>query len=395
MKQTLIILLFLCILTSDVFSNAGAFMGSGVTLQLTNSHDIQMVSEEVNITPGRGMFLFDGMVSGMDRVEYYCKFLLRNLSDKNVTVKVGFPLDSQPGEPFTSTKDINELVKEYGFIAKTSSNTYHIDYVSIDKTKEFHKLFLWNMQFLPQETVELYVSYHMPISMAMMTTAKNFEDSRKYQKEWYRNLSTAMLETFSYVTKTGKSWAGKIEKAHFKVYVDGFEDYLNRRGLMEMSNEYKKSKGIRKKFNSKRDNEETEDSEKYLFSKDSYFIYRDIKPEHWIYKDGYVEWKFNNYSPEDTITFAYYFILGSTNNIQRVKSFIKTLWNDKPLKEDLLDLKEILMAYMGIPPKTKRVEEYVFNQIWYQPERKISEEELSKENKDFLMELDRLISENK
>src|SRR5690348_4574892 len=88
----------LCLLT--IFTalpsagDAGVFTGNGQNLRQITSKSIQLVSIDVNITLGRGPLLFDGTVPGMDRAEYQCKFVLRNLTEKAEDVQVGFPIDS-------------------------------------------------------------------------------------------------------------------------------------------------------------------------------------------------------------------------------------------------------------------------------------------------------------
>jgi hypothetical protein len=50
--------------------DAGVFTGNGQNLHQISTKDVQLVSIEVTIVPGRGRFLFDGTVPGMDRTEY-------------------------------------------------------------------------------------------------------------------------------------------------------------------------------------------------------------------------------------------------------------------------------------------------------------------------------------
>lgn len=76
-------------------ADAGVFTGNGQNLRQISSKTIQLVSIDVSIVLGRGPFLFDGTVPGMDRAEYDCTFLLQNLSDKQEEVEVGFPIDSE------------------------------------------------------------------------------------------------------------------------------------------------------------------------------------------------------------------------------------------------------------------------------------------------------------
>src|ERR1700746_583606 len=77
------------------FADAGVFTGNGQNLHQITSKTIQLGSIDVTIVLGRGPFLFDGTVPGMDRAEYRCEFVLRSLSDKDEKVEVGFPVDSQ------------------------------------------------------------------------------------------------------------------------------------------------------------------------------------------------------------------------------------------------------------------------------------------------------------
>ena len=90
------------------------------------------MSIDVSIIPGRGPFLFDGTVPGMDEVQYECTFVLRNLTDKAEEVQVGFPLDSQfarEPEPVSSKPSARNWVLKYGFIALDEVTTYNVEFV--------------------------------------------------------------------------------------------------------------------------------------------------------------------------------------------------------------------------------------------------------------------------
>ena len=91
-----LVLSFLILGTSSpAAADAGVFTGNGQNLRQISSKSIQLVSIDVSIIPGRGPFLFDGTVPGMDEVHYECAFVLHNLTDKPEEVQVGFPVDSQ------------------------------------------------------------------------------------------------------------------------------------------------------------------------------------------------------------------------------------------------------------------------------------------------------------
>src|ERR1700691_3012427 len=97
MRAALRVLPLLVIVCSStpVLADAGVFTGNGQSLHQITSKSIQLVSIEVTIALGRGPFLYDGGVAGMDRARYLCKFVLRSKSNQPEEVEVGFPVDSE------------------------------------------------------------------------------------------------------------------------------------------------------------------------------------------------------------------------------------------------------------------------------------------------------------
>ena len=89
MKQAMLASICVFAFASTVQGNAGFFSGSGHTITLTKTEQIQLVSEEVTLTPNYG-FTIEG-----DSVDCRCQFVLKNLTNKAVKIQVGFPLDSQ------------------------------------------------------------------------------------------------------------------------------------------------------------------------------------------------------------------------------------------------------------------------------------------------------------
>src|SRR5579862_2370646 len=76
-------------------ADAGVFTGNGQNLRQITSKEIRLKSIEVNVVLGRGPFLYDGTVPGMDEVRYDCTFVLQNLTNSTEDVQVGFPVDSE------------------------------------------------------------------------------------------------------------------------------------------------------------------------------------------------------------------------------------------------------------------------------------------------------------
>ena len=119
----------------------------------------------------------------MDSVRFDCKFVLKNLTDKETTIKAGFPLNSQflnpPYDKNKQTSDI--LVARYNFIAQTEDQQFSVKYAAGDRKKKLKNLFLWEMKFAPNESKTLRVTYSMPISMTLARTSEN-EDQLKYNQ---------------------------------------------------------------------------------------------------------------------------------------------------------------------------------------------------------------------
>ena len=86
---------FLFLVFVSCFGNAGVFRGSGQTPALGKTDQIQMVEEEIIMFPRRGDYPVDTSCRNLDKMDFRCRFILRNLSDKKVVIPVGFPLDTE------------------------------------------------------------------------------------------------------------------------------------------------------------------------------------------------------------------------------------------------------------------------------------------------------------
>ena len=90
------------------------------------------------------------------------------------------------------------------------------------------------MTFQSKQEIELIVSYTMYGYMGLVLTQKGEPVwGDVYKHHYMRFLEGAAGEGHMYVTETGKSWAGKIEKATFRINPFDFEKYLAERGVFE------------------------------------------------------------------------------------------------------------------------------------------------------------------
>lgn len=219
------------------FGNAGVFRGGGATPQVTKTSDVQMVEEEVTMVPLRGNYPVDTSVRNLDQMRFYCRFLLRNLTDREITLQVGFPLSGELIRSIESSGgNTTEIAARFGFVAGTRAETFPLRYAPYAAGNKFSNIFLWNMTFAPHEDVELFVSYTMGGYFGVGSTTKpgRMEDMVRKSRSFVV-LTEGLMQGHNYITGTGGCWAGKIEKAVFRIYFGDFEEYLDRRGPFELS----------------------------------------------------------------------------------------------------------------------------------------------------------------
>lgn len=167
MKSILAAAFVASVLATDANANTGYFTGSGHTITLTKTEQVQLVSEDVTIRPNCGW------EPSMDSVDYRCKFVLKNLTAKPLKIQVGFPLDYQILQAAPQAPNPTDLVLNYGFIAREDANTYHVRYVPNDSEEKFSRLFVWDMTFDAAETKILHVVYRLRMSEAISSTRKH------------------------------------------------------------------------------------------------------------------------------------------------------------------------------------------------------------------------------
>ena len=249
MKSSFSVLAGICFIFS-AFGNAGIFGGNGQTPTLGSTDRIQMVEEEVVMTPVRGNWPAGGV--NQDLMHFRCTFLLRNLSGDAVTVPVGFPISTEalwsvPSGHYSAA----ELAARFSFVAGTDRETFPVRYVPYDRKKKFSSVFLWEMTFQPREEITLRVSYTVPGYTGLTPLRKEgLKQNAPYRCPYLQSLETAIGQIQMYVTETGGCWAGEIEKAVFRIEPFPFEEYLAKRGAFEETSAMREQRirSIRKDF---------------------------------------------------------------------------------------------------------------------------------------------------
>ena len=397
MKKFLTLWLFFLISVS-CFGNAGVFGGSGQTPTLEKTADIQMVEEEIIMIPSRGNYPVDTSCRNLDKMDFRCRFILRNLSDKKVVLPVGFPLDVELRYLWDEKRQYNQqaIISFYAFTAGTKDKTFPVRFVPWDKKKKFSQLFLWEMTFEPKEEIELLVNYTMPGYTGLDMTIRNRDwDNRKpYKCDYLDVLTGGSGQAQFYVTETGSSWAGVIEKAVFRYYPYDFEEYLAKRGAWEESG---KDRKIRLEMRKKKPEDST-----WLFCPDMPMI-RTWNPafEQWQPKQGkhkrdrYLELVFQPYKPEkkDNIRIGYTFVCmpqtaeefeayccvikGKLKRNAEFKEKVKTAnpklyekyWKNRNIPpygaEVRKNIADVILEFYGIARNNPEIADFLADQMWY------------------------------
>lgn len=384
--SSLAILLCISISDSPAHADAGVFTGNGQNLHQITSKTIRLVNIDVNIVLERGPFLFDGTVPGMDRAEYACTFVLQNLSDQPEDVQVGFPVDSQFSKQAdkVSAEESKDWVLLYSFIARDTTTTYHVEFVH-RKPKpglgEFASIFTWKMRFDPKERKNLEVQYRIPMSMGLASSRKDpntFSPAGSALSQ--ELLDIAMLDQMGYITSTGSSWSGDVDKATFTVITDPFERYLYRRGITEEQTSELKGEEL--------------EQFKSSFPVAHPWWFRRIKPDGWKHVEGGVQWSYQDFKPRDPIEVSY-FVTQIPSRAEEVDPFLDRfvagLGPNEAATTELGKLKEIVLATYGKEPTDKAVEDFVSQQLWYSPKKNFSAVGLTERQKAVLDKIDRRI----
>lgn len=374
--------LFCLLISPRSLADAGVFTGNGQDLHQITSKTVQLASIEVTIVLGRGPFLFDGTVPGMDRAEYLCKFELRNLSEQDQDIEVGFPVDSQfaRGREPEAAEESGNWVLEYAFIARDDKATYHVNFVHRKPqagTGEFSSVFVWSMHFSPRETRNLTVEYRIPMSMGLVPMQKdeNLQPlSGAFGAEF---LNIGQVEMAGYITSTGSSWAGNVESARFTVLTEAFEQYFNRRGVTEEIEARQSSKDLAQ-FNSS-------------FPVHHPYWIRQVKPGGWESVKGGLQWSYKDFKPNDPIEIRYYttpFPRLPDEAVPFVKTFLQTLGPNQPRAAELDRLKQVVAATDGCEPTDPQARTFVSQQLWFSPSRDCSAGRLSSSQKEVLHKIE-------
>ena len=249
------------------------------------------------------------------------------------------------------------------------------------------------MAFAAGETITLDVGYLLPMSFAANSTRRVTDPQRmleepKYEKPWHKKVETCMVVFFYYVTETGQSWAGSIEKASFRVNNSLFEYSLRKMPEFVGGNPDDLPPGV----DIPDDPALTDHMARtgYVWGMKLGTVYPDFAPAGWkpsrnvsglvppvnqelIPSD--IVWQFENHKPGLPLSIAYY-QLAFPQKPAECDRWVQQVLGKTATKAEILELREIVACFYGVPPQTGSARRFVEQQIWYKPQSKVKESDL-------------------
>ena len=190
----------------------------------------------------------------------------------------------------------------------------------------------------------------------------------------------AFVKHFHYVTETGKSWAGPIEKATFRVSTAGLESCFEQRPLFPSSFEPPEPQSDRPGLN-------------IPFTLPVRYgpVYKTILPDGGKYNavGGLMTWEYTNYKPGNALSCVYR-VLALPRTAEDCDYWVRHVLGRKPAKADLKEMREIAAAYYGIAPQSESAKEFVARQVWYHPKEGLQEGKLDAGQQAVLKRLDKM-----
>jgi hypothetical protein len=265
------------------------------------------------------------------------------------------------------------------------------------------------MEFAAGETKTLHVGYILPMSFAAYTARKVEAPERMlypphYEKAWHARIEACMVLYFSYVTETGQSWVGPIEKATFRVENAVFEGHLRKFPEYVGGNPADLPPGTEIPDEGSSSAGPGSMAELgFVNGMKLGTVYPRISPKAWKsayttpeipagqskpeYEPNCIVWEYENYKPGPPLNFAYY-LLALPETAAECEPWVKRVLGKTRTAADVLELREIVAAFFGIAPHTASVKRLVQQQIWYNAQSGMGESELSEKQRAVLARLE-------
>ena len=250
--------------------------------------------------------------------------------------------------------------------------------------------------------------------MTMGLTSTRKDENRSYlpiEPLDQELLNIGMEEVVGYITSTGSSWLGKVEAASFTVITGPFERYLDVRGVGEEPPTAESAKPDEEAMRFRK-----------AFPVRHPWWFRKISPDGWTKVENGIQWRYKDYKPQDAIVVSYFmtqfprlpeeassFVDQFLENLSDTATAVAGRQQPKQAQAgkepgpslaqqrvvELQRLKQLLRATWGKEPEDELVKGHVAGQLWYEPRKDFTMDNLNKTQKAVLHEVDVRIEKEK
>ncbi len=342
-RVSLLVIVLLCFFYSSAYANTGVFFGAGSQVIPIKNKNIQLVRENVSIKLRIDNEQGKWGIPFFPRADVEAVFELKNTSDQNVNLQVGFPFLDLQGfgdEKLVLSKldfRVNDSEAERDVTLKEG-----VIEPKLDPDGLFRKVFTWDEQFQPNQTKTITVRYRLLMGVASANSLmRDFDaNGRKYIE--LDKLFPAISYSFGYITKTAYTWKEPVEKAVFTLDCTDFFRELEKTDLLSSFGE-DYTRGLTRPV--------------MLF---------DMGPSYQA-RDSYIfRWEFSGKVPEDGIN-ASFIVLFIPALAGELPSFLAE--RTKPTKDNVSkkEYQSVLMGYYTRILKNKPKGESPFVKKYFEP----------------------------
>ncbi|MCE1246340.1 MAG: hypothetical protein LWY06_06830 [Firmicutes bacterium] len=188
MKKTVLVLLFCIAAAIAAFADTAPVTGIGSTIVPLNSDKIEMVTEQITITPMEGQ---TGRFGAIRDILIQSEFELKNPTDDDIDLETGFPFPDYNEDP-------NKYEKPISFEVMIDTNRIRTQ-TSEAQCGEYGLWYTWKTRIPAKQTVRVITRYRIFPSQAH---SDSWTEPYTYSK---------------FVMKTGALWKGNIGQAIVKL----------------------------------------------------------------------------------------------------------------------------------------------------------------------------------
>ncbi|MEA1963370.1 MAG: hypothetical protein U9M94_04000 [Patescibacteria group bacterium] len=168
------------------FADSAPIGGQGNTVKILDNNEIQMVNEIIKMVV-KEKEMGEKMKWSRDITEVDVIYTFKNVTDKNVSVKMGFP------EKFDYDIDFDEKLNDFSAYDENGNQMDVIFKDNKEALTEGVNWYIYNVDFAP------------------------YEEKKIQNKYWIINLAYGGRRGFNYILETGASWKDRIEKIDIEI----------------------------------------------------------------------------------------------------------------------------------------------------------------------------------